>query len=93
MMTNMKLPNGDSLERVDVTLYRQIIGSLMYLKNTRPDICFVVNTLSQYMVEPRNVHLIAIKHVMSYITVNWVMASDMHIIVRSYYTDMQIQIG
>ena len=46
MVTNMKLLNDDSLERADVTLYRQIIGSLMYLTNTRPNICFVVNTLS-----------------------------------------------
>jgi hypothetical protein len=38
-------------------MYRIIIGSLMYLKNTRTYICFVVNTLSEYMVEPRHVHL------------------------------------
>jgi len=39
----------------------------MYLTNTRPDICFAVNTLSQYMVEPKHVHLIATKHVMRYL--------------------------
>ena len=50
-----------------MTLYRQIIGSLMYLTNTRPDICFVVNTFSQYLVEPRRVHLVATKHVMRYL--------------------------
>ena len=61
IVTKLKLLNVDSLERVDVTLYRQIIGSLMYLKNTRPYICFVVNTLSQYMVEPRHVHIVATK--------------------------------
>jgi hypothetical protein len=52
---------------VDATRFRQLVGSLMYLVNTRPDICFVVNTLSQYMVEPRRVHLIAAKHVLRYI--------------------------
>jgi hypothetical protein len=59
MTTNPKLLCDSSSEIVDGTLYRQMIGSLMYLMNTRPDICFVVNTLSQYMVEPIHVHLIA----------------------------------
>jgi hypothetical protein len=39
----------------------------MYLVNTRPDICFVVNTLSQFMVEPRRVHWVAEKHVLRYL--------------------------
>ena len=63
MTTNLKLFGDTTSERVDATLYRQMIGSLMYLTNTRPDICFAMNTLSQYMVEPRHVHLIAVKHV------------------------------
>ena len=46
MDTTLKLLADESSELVDVTQYRQIIGSLMYLTNTRPDICFVVNTLS-----------------------------------------------
>jgi hypothetical protein len=46
METNLKLLVDTLLELVDVTLYRQIIGSLMYLTNTKPDIFFVVNTLS-----------------------------------------------
>ena len=67
MDSNLKLLTDDSSELVDVTLYRQIIGSLMYLTNTRPDICFAVNTLSQYLVQPRWVHLVAAKHVMRYL--------------------------
>jgi hypothetical protein len=39
----------------------------MYLTNTRPDICFAVNTLSQFLVEPRCVHLVAANHVMRYL--------------------------
>ena len=46
MDTNMKLLVDESSELVDVTQYRHIIGSLIYLTNTKPDICFVVNTLS-----------------------------------------------
>jgi len=41
-----------SSDRVDPTMYRQLIGSLLYLVNTRPDIYYAVNTLSQHMVEP-----------------------------------------
>jgi hypothetical protein len=46
MVEYMKLISDASSETVDVTMYRQMIGSLMYLINTRPYICFVVNTLS-----------------------------------------------
>jgi hypothetical protein len=52
---------------VDPSLYRQLIRSLMYLVNTQPDICFVVNTLSQFQVEPRQEHWIVAKHVLRYI--------------------------
>ena len=67
MTTNLKLLSDTSSETVDATLYRHIIGSLMYLTNTRPNICFAVNTLSQCMVEPRRVHLIATKHMLRYL--------------------------
>ena len=50
-----------------MTQYKQIIGSLMYLKNTRANICFAVNTLNQYLVQPRWVPLIAAKNVMRYL--------------------------
>ena len=46
MASNLKLLSDASLELVDATMYRQIIGSLMYLANRIQDICFVVNTLS-----------------------------------------------
>ena len=52
MASNMKLLSDASSEMVDATMYRQIIGPLMYL---RPDIFFVVNTL-------RHVHLMVAKH-------------------------------
>ena len=67
MTTNLKLLNDYTSKAVDATLYRQIIGSLMYLTNTRPDICFVVNNLSQYMLNPKHIHSVGAKHVMRYL--------------------------
>jgi hypothetical protein len=52
---------------VDRSLYRQLIGSLMYLVNTQLDIFFVVNTLNQFQMEPRHEHWIVSNHVLRYI--------------------------
>ena len=41
---------------IDPTMYHQLIGSLVYLTNTRPYICFVVNSLNQFMCEPTQIH-------------------------------------
>ena len=60
MELNLKLLSDASSETVDATMYYQMIGSLMYLMNTRPDICFVVNTL-------RHVHLMVAKHAVRYL--------------------------
>jgi hypothetical protein len=67
MEMNLKLLVDNLLDLVDATLYRHIIVSLMYLTNTRPDIFFVVNTLSQYLVEPRCVQVLSLKNVMRYL--------------------------
>jgi hypothetical protein len=67
METKLKLLVDTLSELIDATLYRNIIGSLMYLMNTRLDICFVMNTLIQFLVEPRHVHLVVAKHVMRYL--------------------------
>ena len=67
MTTNLKKLCSDDSDLVDPTMYRQLIGSLMYLVNTRLDICFVVNTLSQYMCETRQTHWVAAKHVLRYL--------------------------
>jgi hypothetical protein len=67
MEAKLKMLVDTSLDLIDAMLYKQIIGSLMYLTNTRPDIFFAVNTLSQFLVEPRRVHLVAAKHVMRYL--------------------------
>eukprot|EP00253_Pinus_taeda_P014525 PITA_14525 len=56
MITNWKKIDASDDKDVNPTLYRQIVGSLMYMVNTKPNICFTVNTLSQFMVELKRVH-------------------------------------
>ena len=59
MALNLKLLSDDSSEMVDAMMYHQMIGSLMYLMNTRPAIFFAVNTLIQFLTDLRHVPLIA----------------------------------
>ena len=51
----------------DPTLYCQLIRFLMYLVSTQLDISFAVNSLSQFMVDPKRVHWTAVKHILRYI--------------------------
>jgi hypothetical protein len=67
MVTNLRKVESSESKLANSRQYRQLIGSLMYLVNTRPNICYSVNTLSQFMVEPRQVHWIAAKHMLRYL--------------------------
>ena len=39
----------------------------MYLMHTRPDICYTMNALSQFMSDLKHIHLVAAKHVLRYV--------------------------
>ncbi|XP_052193755.1 uncharacterized protein LOC127802105 [Diospyros lotus] len=67
MVPNIKLSSdeGDLLE--DVPAYRRLIGRLLYLTISRPDIAFVVHKLSQYVSKPRKSHLDAAQHLLQYL--------------------------
>ena len=73
MESNLKPLSDDSSESVDARMYRQMIGSLMYLTKMRQDIFFAVNKLSQFLIDPRHVHLIVSKHILRYLkgTINY----------------------
>ena len=98
MESNLKLL-GDALsETFDATMYRLMIGSLMYLMNTRPNICFVVNTLIQFLMDARQVYLNTVKHVLRYLkgTVDYGIKYDvnqkinLHGYVNSYWASSSI---
>ena len=67
MVSNLKLLNDALSESVDATMYRQMIRSLMYLTNTRPNISFAMNKLSQFLTNLRHVHMIIAKHILRYL--------------------------
>ena len=60
MESNLNILSDASSETVDAMMYCQMIGSLMYLTNTRPNTFLAVNTL-------RHVHLMVAKHVVRYL--------------------------
>jgi hypothetical protein len=49
------------------TLYRIIVGSLVYLTITRPDIAYVVHVVSQFVASPTTVHLAVVLRILRYI--------------------------
>eukprot|EP00253_Pinus_taeda_P034018 PITA_34018 len=54
-------------EVIATTVYWQLVGSLMYLVNTQPDLCFAMNQLSQAMVQPTKLFWKVVKHVLRYL--------------------------
>ena len=48
--------------------YRQLVGSLIYLTITRPDLSYPVGLLSQFMQTPRDIHLDCAKRVLRYVS-------------------------
>jgi hypothetical protein len=52
---------------VDATLYHQLIGSLLYLTHTHPDLSFVVGLVSRYMQTPHEIHWKAAKRILCYV--------------------------
>jgi hypothetical protein len=78
IVPNLLLNFVEDVDLVDPTLFMQLIGSLMYLVNTRPDICYATNTLTRFLVEPRQSHWKYGKHVLGYLkgTIHYGMKSS-----------------
>lgn len=53
--------------KLDISHYKQIMGSFMYLTTTRPDIMFVVSLLSRFMDHPTELYFEAAKRVLRYL--------------------------
>ena len=57
--------DGESLS--NVTLYKQLVGSLIYLTVTRPDISYTVHVVSQFMAAPRSPHYDVVLRILRYL--------------------------
>ena len=66
-LSGIGLEEGDSTPFVDNTLYRKLIGSLLYLTNLRPDISYAVSVDARYMQEPHELHWKSTKRILHYV--------------------------
>ncbi|GKA13266.1 retrovirus-related pol polyprotein from transposon TNT 1-94 [Tanacetum coccineum] len=67
MVKRLKLDEDPSRNLVDPTRYRGMVGSLMYLTTSRPDLVFVVCMFARYQAKPTEKHLTAVKRVFRYL--------------------------
>ncbi|GKA81652.1 uncharacterized mitochondrial protein-like protein [Tanacetum coccineum] len=67
METQNPLLKDENGKEVDVHMYRSMIGSLMYLTSSRPDIMFAVCACARYQVNPKVSHLHAVKRIFRYL--------------------------
>eukprot|EP00253_Pinus_taeda_P004926 PITA_04926 len=65
MVMGLKLSKEDNSKDFDPSLYKSIVGSLMYLTETRPDIMFTVSLISRFMERPKEAHWQAAKRILS----------------------------
>ena len=67
MEPNLKLSKEEGELLTDPMIYRHLIGKLLYVTITRPDLSFVVNCLSEFMTSPRQPQLLATHRILQYV--------------------------
>ena len=70
MEANVKLSMDEGVDLPDVSLYRRLLGKLLYLTLTRPDISYAVGRLSQFISRPKLPHLHAAQRILRYLKGN-----------------------
>ncbi|XP_048229252.1 uncharacterized protein LOC8272619 isoform X1 [Ricinus communis] len=64
---NNKLSLEDGVDKADVKLFRSMVGGLLYLTHTQPDLMFAVSLVSRFMHNPSKHHLGAAKQILRYV--------------------------
>ncbi|KAF2310335.1 hypothetical protein GH714_007869 [Hevea brasiliensis] len=79
LVQNVKFIGDDGQAKVDASVYRSMIGSLLYLTATRPDLTFPASLLSRFVHSPTLNDLAAVKSVFRYLKryyCSWYMKQD-----------------
>eukprot|EP00253_Pinus_taeda_P020737 PITA_20737 len=66
-LSGVRLEDGGDTPLVDNTLYRQLVGSLLYLTHSRSDLSYAVGAVSRYMLEPHELHWNFAKRILRYV--------------------------
>ena len=67
MSPNVKLTVDLLGKNVDSSLYRSMIGSLLYLTANRPDISYSIGVCARYQANPKESHMNALKRIIKYV--------------------------
>ncbi|GKE03897.1 secreted RxLR effector protein 161-like protein [Tanacetum coccineum] len=67
MEQNLRLGKCETDKQVDEKQYRRLIGRLLYIQATRPDITYTVNILSQFVGDPRQSHMDVADRLLGYL--------------------------
>jgi len=67
MSTSLKISSDLAGKSVDPSLYRSMIGSLLYLTTSRPDIAFSVGICARFQANPKKSHLTTVKRIIRYV--------------------------
>ena len=92
MSPNVKLTIDLLGKSVDSSLYRSMIGSLLYLTTSRPDVSYSLGVYARYQDNPKESHMIALKRIIKYVKITtdfgvWYSKDTNDVLVRYFDVD------
>ena len=67
MVIGCKLSKDDESLEADHTMFRSMIGSLLYVITTRPDVMQVVGLVARFQSAPKETHVTSVKRILKYL--------------------------